>query len=139
MSAGRWKKLAGEVADVRIDTERIGRLRARIDSGGGVDAVEEELKKECASALGRAEDKVIAALRLLDELGKAVDEAEALPRDDRWAARVDGRVEAFNRQRRDADRYLWELRIQREAIGVRRHEILARAYPLPPPRNKAGA
>ncbi len=138
MSGKRWKRLAGEVADVRIDAERIGRLRARIDSSGGVDAVEEELKRECASALGRAEDKVLAALKELEALGRAVDDAETMPRDDMWEARVDERVEAFNLQRKAADRLLWELRIHREAIGVRRHDILARVYPLPPPRRKAG-
>lgn len=44
---------------------------------------------------------------------------------------MDEKIEAFNRQRREAERYLWELTIHREALGFRRNEILREHYPIP--------
>lgn len=50
--------------------------------------------------------------------------SDAADRED--AARV------FDARRDDALRARWELVIQREAVGIRRNDIIERLYPIPP-------
>ncbi len=40
-------------------------------------------------------------------------------------------VDEYRSLRRQARRYRWYLEIQREAIGLRRHELLDELYPIP--------
>lgn len=87
-------------------------------------AVEQEIAAEKASNLGRVGEKLEAALAELATLARAVTEAAPAER----AARV----AAYNACRRRAeDAYYW-LTVQREAMGVISHELLAALYPIPP-------
>ena len=52
---------------------------------------------------------------------------ECLPR----SLRGGGLVDEYRSLRRQARRYRWYLEIQREAIGLRRHELLDELYPIP--------
>jgi hypothetical protein len=78
-----------------------------------------------AAALGRAGEKVDVALLRLELAGKAL--AAATDPDER--AR---RVTAFNTLREEAIKVRHELRIHREAVGIRRNDVLDREYPIPP-------
>jgi hypothetical protein len=44
-----------------------------------------------------------------------------------------GTVAEYSATRERAIEYLWYLRVQREALGFRRHQGLDEHYPIPPP------
>jgi len=110
---------------------------------GGLAALRAELMAEAAAALGRAEQRVLAELERLRSMGQSIDQLET-----KSAATTGGidqlrrdalalRVDAFNRQRQVAQRRLWELMVQREALGFYRNDILTELYPIPPRRSVA--
>lgn len=86
-------------------------------------AWETELNRERAGALGMTARKLEGLLdtcrALKEQLGTATDPAlkELLLRDYRAA-------------REESERQRWNLCVQREAIGVRRHEEVDRLYPI---------
>ena len=88
-------------------------------------AVEHEIAQEKAFSLGRVGARLEELLRELRELGDAVARAQS---DEERAARVD----AFNACRQRAADTYYALTIQREAMGVKHHELLAATYPIPP-------
>jgi hypothetical protein len=89
--------------------------------------VQLEIANEMATSLGRAGDKVTAALLELELLGLEIDEAPDLETRSR-------KVEAFNEKRKVAERALWELTVHREALGLRDNHRLREFYPIPKPR-----
>lgn len=112
------------------ECDAISRLRRRGSrrADDGLRALEREIAGEIAASLGRAEQRIVAALARLGELSAAVDEARA--RRDRGA--LERAARRFNEVRGLAEHRLWELTVQREALGFRRHDALASLYPLPP-------
>jgi hypothetical protein len=108
-------------------------MRALISSGSAdawiltqpQESLEKEIIREMAAALGRAEDKLDAALLRLELAGRAC--AAATGPDDRRR-----RAMEFNARRREALEARWELAIQREAVGLRRNEVVEGLYPIPP-------
>jgi hypothetical protein len=100
-----------------------------------------ELMAEAAAALGRAEQRVLAELERLRSIGQSIDQLETNPSPapgDVDPARREAlalRVDAFNRQRQVAQRRLWELMVQREALGFYRNDLLTELYPIPPRRS----
>ena len=96
-----------------------------MDVTGSRESLEKEIIREMAASLGRAEDKINAALLRLDLAGRAL--AAALDPTARRRCAV-----AFNVEREHALTARWELMIQREAIGLHRNELLDRLYPIPP-------
>ncbi len=130
-----WKRLVDQLTDEGYESPYLDRLRQRLDVYQAQEDLEKEILQEMASALGRAEEKVLVALLELEVIGRELDRLEAQQgRDSAWAERVNQRVDAFNRQRKRVLHYLWELVIHREAIGLTRHRILEECYPVPPPR-----
>jgi hypothetical protein len=89
-----------------------------------VAGIEHEIRGEKASSLGRMGEELERALDELRLLGEAV--AAAAP-DERAA-----RVAAFNAARARAEEAYYWLCVQREAMGVRNHDMLAAIYPIPP-------
>jgi hypothetical protein len=85
-----------------------------------------------ADALRRSTDKIDAALATLRRIEHAIATAATV-------AERDQGVAAFNRERSRALQAYWELVIHREALGFRRHDEVARAYPIPPPIPPPGA
>lgn len=85
--------------------------------------VEEEIRGERASALGHSGERLEAVLAELVRLRAEVD---AAPPTERPA-----RVAAFNATRLQAERLYEQMCIQREAMGVRSHDMLASTYPIP--------
>ncbi len=104
---------------------RVARGR-RSRAEGGLDALRAEILAEMAASLGRAEDHVNRALlacELLDREIAALDGSDP--------ALLAQKIDEFNRERAQAERRLWELVVQREAIGWRRHDGLDELYPIP--------
>lgn len=89
-------------------------------------AVEHEIAAEKAGNLGRVAERLERVLEELKALGAAVESGPAEERP--------GRVAAFNACRQRALSLYDSLCIQREAMGVRSHELLASLYPIPPKR-----
>jgi hypothetical protein len=94
----------------------------------GFERLEQEIVKEKAAALGRAGERLEAALAEAQALGLALD-AEAEP--GRRAARL--REYEAARQRAASARTM--LLIQREAIGLRHHRVVDQQFPEPPRRS----
>ena len=119
-----WQALVRQLTDAGYESPYLDRLRARVDPAQAQDTLEQEIIREMAAALGRAEDKLNAALLRLELAGRAL--AAAIDRGERR-----DRAIAFNAERVQALRARWELTIQREAVGMRRNEMLERLYPIP--------
>jgi hypothetical protein len=93
----------------------------------GLERVEREIVHERAAALGRAGERLEAALAVVGALGARLD---AEPDPDRRAVLL-GEYEAA-RQRAATARLM--LLIQREANGLRHHRDVDRQFPEPPRR-----
>jgi len=128
-----WEKLARDLTDQRSESAYLERIKARVFVEQTQDALEAEIRREMASALGRAEDKLNRSLAELEAIGEEIADLLARPAgaEDGLAERVNARVAAYNRQRDVARRCLWELVVHREALGIRRNEGLTRFYPIP--------
>lgn len=124
-------------------TERIRSLLQRVaQANGGTDAkdaelrqrlpatsvasLEREIASEIAYSLGRAAEKLEAALSqamsTLAELEAAHPTTESRP----------ALINRYHEERSIAERRLRDLLIQREALGFRRHTELHQRYPIPP-------
>ncbi len=91
----------------------------------GLGRIEAELRAEKAAALGR----IAGALEgILVELRRRREEFDRLPRDERSRA-----AGAYDALRERARLYRWYLVVQREALGLFRHEDVDRHYPSPAP------
>ena len=135
MQEPAWKKLIRDLNDSGRQSVYLDRLRDRLHVSQSQDELKKEILQEIASALGRAEDKVILALLRLELLGEEVRELEEREeRGEAPAGELDARIDAYNAQRRTALRCLWELTTHREALGFRRNEVLREFYPVPPPK-----
>jgi predicted nuclease with TOPRIM domain len=97
------------------------RLRERLPRGHDIRSIEAEMLQEMADSLARAGEKVDHALLQLELIGRAVDEGKST-------------VGKYNEQREVALKAIWELKVHREAIGLRQHHVIAQMYPVPPPR-----
>lgn len=120
-----WQSLVRELRDAAIESPYLERLRARHDVAAAQEALEKEIIQEMAQALGRAGEKVDVALLRLELAGKAL--AAAADAGERARLTV-----AFNALRDAALTARHELRIHREAVGIRRNDVLDREYPIPP-------
>ena len=86
---------------------------------------EKEIVAEKAATLGRAGERLEAALRLAAELRRALEQApEGAPRALALAS--------YRRARTRALEARHTLIIQREAIGLRNHRLVDQQFPEPP-------
>src|SRR5688572_1237727 len=93
--------------------------------GEALRRTEEEIRAEKAATLGRAGERLEAALAAAAEIRGALDAAvEPAARDQ---LRAD--YEVARKRALDARRVLL---IQREAIGLRNHRVVDQRYPEPP-------
>src|SRR5580765_2127541 len=107
MSERPWQSLVRELRDSGFESPYLDRLRARHDVAAAQEELERELIREMAEALGRAGEKVDVARRAL---AVAID-----PEERRRLA------EQFNALRQTALQARHDLRIHREAVGIRRN------------------
>jgi len=101
----------------------MGRHQGSGHSAEGFSRLEKELVAERASALAR-----IAAT--LEDLLQALARLEPPPAHDPAAVAEHRRHHAALREK--ALRYRWYLEVQRESVGITRHEGLDALYPIPP-------
>ncbi|MDG2303151.1 MAG: hypothetical protein P8R42_00630 [Candidatus Binatia bacterium] len=128
MRAPPWKTLVRELADSGFESPYLDRLKRKIDIELGAEELEKEIVQEMASALGRSGDKVDLALLRLDVVARAIDNAQA-------PAERRKRVSDWNAAREEAIEARYELRIHREAVGIRSNRVLESIYPIPPRRS----
>jgi hypothetical protein len=121
-----WKTLVSELKDSGYQSPYLDRLRQRLDVEQAHATLEQEIVQEIAAALGRTAAKLDYALLRLELAARDVDAASS---DDAAA-----RTERFNALRDDALRARHELLIHREAVGIRRNDVLEQVYPIPPRR-----
>jgi hypothetical protein len=126
MREAPWTRLVRTLVDAGYESPYLDRLRRRVDVEQAHASLEQEIIREMAGALGRAEDKLNAALLRVQLAGDAV--AAAPSGEERRRRALE-----FNACRREAEAARWELVIQREAVGIRRNDVLERLYPIPPP------
>lgn len=93
----------------------------------GFERLEKEILGEKAAALGRAGERLEAALAETAEVGQALDR-EADP------ARRARLLAEYESARRRAASARMMLLIQREAIGLRHHRTVDQKFPEPPRR-----
>ncbi len=91
--------------------------------GRGRLTLEQEFMSEMASALGRAEAKILSAF---DDLKVAQDELEQASGEARASA-----VERYDQAYASAERALWEMIVHREAIGLRDSSEVRDTWPIP--------
>ncbi|MFT3706587.1 MAG: hypothetical protein QM817_02865 [Archangium sp.] len=90
-------------------------------------AWEAELNKERAGALGATARKLERALEECKRLGEKIDTLE------RGDLR-DLLLKDYRASRDESETQRWNLCVQREAMGLRRHEDVERHYPTAPKR-----
>jgi hypothetical protein len=128
MSEATWKRIVEDLKEQRLEQRHLDRLASRVDlARGGDGGLEREIIAEMARTLGRVTRRLTDALDRLREVGREIDSAAD-------AATRAGLVAEFNERRAEAARARWELLVQREALGFRRHEDIDACYPLPPCR-----
>lgn len=119
-----WKTLVTELKDRGHESPYLDRLRARLDVEQAHASLEQEIVQEIASALGRTEAKLNFALLRLELASRELDEARGSDARAACGARFDAlRTEALQARH--------ELLIHREAVGIRRNELLETLYPIP--------
>lgn len=107
--------------------------------GKGFEKVEEEIRREKAESLGRTGERLERTLleleRLRQELmGLAAHQLPAVPDgDEDVLPAIEAKLETYARLREQARTFRSYLVIQREALGLRKHDDVDRKYPLPPP------
>jgi len=125
-----WKRLLVELRSSDYKSPHLERLRARFPSPGA--SLAHDLLQEMASALGRSEAKVEAALVRLDLQARSIEALLAAEqRGGEWRIELNHAIAAFNREREVALHSRWELLVHREALGFRQNEDLPSLYPVP--------
>ena len=112
--------------DPKEHLEPVLRRTARAEKN--LTLLKREIAEEVASSLGRAARRVQAHLDELERIDAQLSQALGAG-DDQAAA---GHRHRYNDVRKLAQDRLRDLRIQREALGLRRHDELAVHYPIPP-------
>jgi hypothetical protein len=104
-----------------------------------IESIENEIRKEKAEALGRTGERLEEALQELKILRREIrglvwsslnsvpDTGEGIP------AEIRERLLQYARLREQACQWRHCLVVQREAVGLWRHEDVERMYPVPPP------
>ncbi len=122
-----WQRLARELRADGFESPYLDRLEERVDVEAAQDRLEKEIVQEMACALGRAEEKLLVALLRVEVAARDLERAgDGVGRDDARAR--------FNERRDAAWQARHELLIHREAIGIRRNQVLETLYPVPPRR-----
>lgn len=119
-----WKKLVRELRDEGFESPYLDRLRERLDVAAAQEQLEVEIVREMAQALGRAEEKVLVALLRLDVAARDIDRAADGAERGRLVLR-------YNEFRSEALAARHELLVHREAVGIRRNQVLESLYPVP--------
>jgi hypothetical protein len=96
-------------------------IKARAEALGKTDL---EMREEMAVALGRIGRTLTELLIDLQKLSDEIRSSTGKVKEDR--------LRSYAEFRKRAKLYYWYLMVQREAVGLRNHEILPQLYPIPP-------
>lgn len=118
-----WKRLVEELKDQGYESIYLDRLRASLDVQQQHGVLEKEIIQEMAYALGKTAAKVNHALLELELLQRELSSAAS--KEEREELR-----EAFRLKRAEAIERRRELLIHREALGIRRNDVLEKLYPI---------
>ena|SRR5436190_20412682 len=86
--------------------------------------VEQEFQQERAAALGRIAGTLERLLARLEMLRQRAERVNGPARDAVIAEHAEVRTQALTSR--------WYLEVQRESVGLRRHDTLDAIYPIPP-------
>jgi hypothetical protein len=118
-----WKRLVEELKDEGYESIYLDRLRATLDVEQQHGILEKEIVQEMAYALGQSAAKVDHALLELELLQAELRECGSTERKVTLERAIRAkRAEALERRR--------QLLIHREALGIRRNDILETIYPI---------
>ena len=123
----RIQRLIRDLYESVNEPERRSPLGDRFSALGGspLASVQREIAEEIAHSLGKAGRKVERQTELVRALvARATSEQLTLEEQEQLR-------QEYQRQRLLAERHLRDLLIQREALGMRRHEEVRRVYSLP--------
>ena len=118
-----WKRLVEELKDQGYESIYLDRLRATLDVEQQHGILEKEVVQEMAYALGRSAAKVDHALLELELLEAKLRRCESSEQQASLRKAVASKREEARKLRRD-------LLIHREALGIRRNDILEKMYPI---------
>jgi hypothetical protein len=122
-----WKTLVTELTDSGYQSPYLDRLRSRMDVEQAHATLEQEIVAEIAAALGRTASKLDHALLRLELAGRDLEGLADTEARATCAAR-------FETLRQEALQARHGLLIHREAVGIRRNDLLETLYPIPPRR-----
>ena len=118
-----WKRLVEELKDQGYESIYLDRLRATLDVEQQHGILEKEIIQEMAYALGQSAAKVDHALLELELLQGEMEQCES-------AERRASLERAIRLKRHEALERRRQLLIHREALGIRRNDVLHRLYPI---------
>ena len=124
MKDAPWKRLVEELKDQGYESIYLDRLRASLDVAQQHAVLEKEIVQEMAYALGRSAAKVDHALLQLELLDRELH--RSIVAEQRAVL-----LQAIEAKRHEALQLRRELLIHREAVGIRRNDILEKMYPVP--------
>ena len=147
-----WERMAVAVKLVEQDTSPyIETIRAKHDPALHIKTVEDELKSTIGKALGRQGEKLLRAMRLMEQEFKNHNSLLARHSSDSQNPEVIESARTCNEYRSQALEARWELTVHRQAIGfiVNNHNYVTEQYPIgpalpvpdksPPPNEKASS
>ena len=111
-----------------MESPYLDRVRTHVDAEQDLQALQEEIAGEIARALGKTEQRLNLALAELELCGAKLARLRAAGDS---GHELEEAVNAFNRQRGEAEKRLRDLVIHREAAGFRRNQALYDAHPIP--------
>lgn len=128
------KRLVTQLIDRGYESDLLDRLRPHFSVEESHAVVENEIRQEIAVALGRSGMKVDVMLLQLELVERELDALDARTPD----AATHGRAleEKHDALRQVAEQRRWELKIHREAVGLRDHRQLREQWPIPGPRRR---
>lgn len=118
-----WKRLVEELKDQGYESIYLDRLRASLDVEQQHAILEKEIVQEMAYALGRSAAKVDHALLELELLERELKRCDSPVAREVLRQAIDVKREEALARRRD-------LLIHREALGIRRNDVLEKLYPI---------
>ena len=118
-----WKRLVEELKDQGYESIYLDRLRASLDVEQQHAILEKEIVQEMAYALGRSAAKVDHALLELELLERELGRCESPVEREALRQAIEAKRDEALARRRD-------LLIHREALGIRRNDVLEKLYPI---------
>jgi hypothetical protein len=121
-----WERSAKLVKSTDVNNQYLEHIRTEHDPSLHVKTIEDELRGTMGKALGRQGEKIMFALRRMEEQRRRLDTLEGCNNEIREC------VILYNQFREEAKQARWELVVQRQAIGflVNNQKVVHEKYPI---------